>query len=126
MSYNQDTIAAIATPNGRGGIGVIRVSGPASVSIGLGLTNKVPEPRVATFSKFFGEANQTIDEGLLIYFRKPHSFTGEDLIELQGHGGRVVMEMLLKRVIQLGARQANPGEFSQRAMARGQLWNGIW
>jgi tRNA modification GTPase len=81
----------------------------------------VPEPRVATFSKFFGEANQAIDEGLLIYFRKPHSFTGEDLIELQGHGGRVVMDMLLKRVIQLGARQANPGEFSQRAFLNDKI-----
>ncbi|MBA58722.1 MAG: tRNA uridine-5-carboxymethylaminomethyl(34) synthesis GTPase MnmE [Gammaproteobacteria bacterium] len=121
MSYNQDTIAAIATPNGRGGIGVIRVSGPDSVRIGLGLTNKVLEPRVATFSKFFGEADQAIDEGLLIYFRKPHSFTGEDIIELQGHGGRVVMEMLLKRVIQLGARQANPGEFSQRAFLNDKI-----
>ena len=110
-----DTIAAIATPPGRGGVGIIRVSGPLAKSISEKVLNKVPEPRYADYLPFLDKNHETIDSGLALYFVAPNSFTGEDILELQGHGGPVVMDLLLKRVIELGARIANPGEFSERA-----------
>lgn len=116
-----DTIAAIATPPGRGGVGIVRVSGSAALSIAEAVTGRRPAPRLATFSRFHDEAGEVIDEGLLLYFRSPHSFTGEEVVEFQGHGGPVVMDLLLERVFSLGARPARPGEFSERAFLNDKL-----
>lgn len=110
-----DTIAAIATPPGRGGIGVIRVSGARLDSFAQILTGRTVEPRRAVLSRFLAADGAVIDHGLLLYFVAPGSFTGEDVLELQGHGGPVVMKMLLARCQELGARLAEPGEFSRRA-----------
>lgn len=111
-----DTIAAIATATGRGGIGVVRVSGKNLQPLIEGIFGKVAlRPRVATFSNFLGSNDEIIDQGILLFFPAPHSFTGEEVIELQGHGGAVVMQLLLQRCIELGARLAEPGEFTRRA-----------
>lgn len=118
---DQDTIAAIATPSGRGGIGIIRISGPNTPTIGIALLGHLPKPRQAEYQSFLEEDRTSIDEGLAIYFPKPHSFTGEDVIELQGHGGPIILDCLLQRVLQLGARLARPGEFSERAFLNGKL-----
>jgi tRNA modification GTPase len=116
-----DTIAAIATAPGRGGVGVIRVSGSNLLPFSLALTGKTPKPRYATLADFKAEDGSTIDSGLLLYFPDPNSFTGEDVLELQGHGGPVVMQMLLARCLDLGARLAEPGEFSRRAFLNGKI-----
>ena len=116
-----DTIAAIATASGRGGIGVIRVSGPDLLPFSRQLCEKEPPPRLATLAGFRDAAGQLIDSGLLLYFPSPHSFTGEDVLELHGHGGTVVMQMLLSRCLDLGARLAEPGEFTRRAYLSGKL-----
>ena len=116
-----DTIAAIATAPGRGGVGVIRVSGSALLPFSLALTGKTPLARYATLANFKAADGSVIDSGLLLYFPDPHSFTGEDVLELQGHGGPVVMQMLLARCLDLGARLAEPGEFSRRAFLNGKL-----
>jgi len=121
MAYIKDTIAAIATPPGKGGIGIVRISGPDAFRIGKDISKKETEARVATFVNFYDSRNRPIDQGLLIRFKGPHSFTGEDLVELQGHGGPVVMDLLLKTAIKLGARQAGPGEFSQRAFLNDKI-----
>ena len=110
-----DTIAAIATPSGRGGIGVIRVSGNALLPFAQALTGKSPQPRRATLADFLASDGQPLDTGLMLYFPAPYSFTGEDVLELHGHGGPVVMHALLARCVELGARLAEPGEFSRRA-----------
>lgn len=112
---DNDTIAAIATPPGRGGVGIIRVSGPLVTRIAKEILGKLPQPRFADYLPFLDQNNETIDSGLALYFVGPNSFTGEDVLELQGHGGPVVMDILLQRVVGLGARIANPGEFSERA-----------
>ena len=117
----KDTIAAIATAHGRGGIGVVRVSGEALAGFALALCGRSPAPRQATLASFRGADGAVIDQGLILYFPGPNSFTGEDVIELQGHGGPVVMQMLLGRCVELGARIANPGEFSQRAFLNDKL-----
>ncbi|MDP1609548.1 MAG: tRNA uridine-5-carboxymethylaminomethyl(34) synthesis GTPase MnmE [Sulfuritalea sp.] len=114
-------IAAIATGPGRGGIGVVRVSGAALLPFAEALTGKSPPPRHATLSQFLGADGVAIDQGILLYFPAPHSFTGEDVLELQGHGGPVVLQMLLARCLELGARVAAPGEFSQRAFLNDKL-----
>ncbi len=114
MPYIKDTIAARATPSGRGGIGIIRVSGPGVTQIGRQILGAMPAPRLATYSEF-SDGKGVIDQGIALYFNAPNSFTGEEVLELQGHGGPVVLEMLLNRVVNLGARIAGPGEFSQRA-----------
>lgn len=117
-----DTIAAIATPPGNGGVGIIRISGPAVPGIAESLTGKtLPKPRYAQFSNFLDADGRVIDSGLLLYFAAPASFTGEQVLELQGHGGSVVLDMLLRRVLELGARLANPGEFSQRAFLNNKI-----
>lgn len=116
-----DTIAAIATAPGRGGVGVIRVSGPALLPLAEALSGKTPKPRYATLADFKAGDGSVIDSGLILYFPGPHSFTGEDVIELQGHGGPVVMQMLLGRCLDLGARLAEPGEFTRRAFLNGKL-----
>jgi tRNA modification GTPase len=115
------TIAAIATAPGRGGVGVIRISGSNLLPFAYALTGKTPKPRYATLTDFRSADGLTIDSGLLLYFPDPHSFTGEDVLELQGHGGPVVMQMLLTRCLDLGARLAEPGEFSRRAFLNGKL-----
>ena len=114
MPYIKDTIAARATAPGRGGIGIVRVSGPGVKEISRQILGEIPEPRLATYSDF-SDDEDVIDQGIALYFNSPGSFTGEDVLELQAHGGPVVLEMLLNRVISLGARIAAPGEFSQRA-----------
>lgn len=114
-------IAAIATAPGHGGVGIVRLSGSGCLVLAEKITGKIPDPRVATFSNFKDEDGNVIDSGLVLYFPNPHSFTGEDVIELQGHGGPVVMQMLLARCLDLGARLAAPGEFTQRAFFNGKL-----
>jgi len=123
MQQSIDTIAAQATPSGRGGVGIIRLSGSKAVLIAQQLIKENTEfkPRHAHFFHFFDEKQEVIDEGLLLSFPGPHSFTGEDVVELQGHGGPVVMASLLNRVIALGARLANPGEFSERAFLNDKI-----
>ena len=116
-----DTIAAIATPPGRGGVGIVRVSGRGVAEIAKGVLGSLPEPRRARFARFLDASGQPIDEGLALYFKGPSSFTGEDVLELQGHGGPVVMDLLLQRVTELGARLAAPGEFSRRAYLNDKL-----
>ncbi len=116
-----DTIAAIATPPGAGGVAVLRVSGPHARHIGETLAGGTLSPRFAHFRKFRDESGSVIDSGLALLFMAPASFTGEDIVEFQGHGGPVVQQMLLRRVLTLGARQARPGEFSERAFLNGKL-----
>ena len=116
-----DTIAAIATPTGRGGVGIVRVSGPKCLEIADKILKKVPSPRKADYCPFYDVNHEIIDHGIALFFNNPHSFTGEDVLELQGHGGPVVMDMLLKRVCELGARIANAGEFSERAFLNDKL-----
>jgi tRNA modification GTPase len=116
-----DTIAAIATATGRGGVGVIRISGSNLLPFAFALTGKAPGARHATLANFMAADGTAIDSGLLLHFPAPHSFTGEDVLELQGHGGMVVMQMLLARCLDLGARLAEPGEFSRRAFLNGKM-----
>lgn len=116
-----DTIAAIATAPGRGGIGVIRISGARAADIARGLLDKLPTPRSAKLCTFRDENSQPIDQGLAIFFAAPHSYTGENVLELQGHGGPAVLQRLLKRCLDLGARLAQPGEFTQRAYLNNKL-----
>lgn len=117
----QGTIAAIATPHGRGGIGIVRVSGSACSHIAQAIAGRIPAPRQAQFCNFKQADNTLIDQGLALYFPAPHSFTGEDVLELHGHGGPVVMDLLLQRILELGARLARPGEFSERAFLNDKI-----
>ncbi|MEP6483658.1 MAG: tRNA uridine-5-carboxymethylaminomethyl(34) synthesis GTPase MnmE [Rudaea sp.] len=121
MTHVDDTIAAVATPAGAGGIGVVRVSGPKTGDIALALLGKNPEPRIFHFSTFRDRAGAAIDRGLGVFFAKPASFTGDDVLELHAHGSPVVLDLLLKRMYELGARPARPGEFSERAFLNGKL-----
>ncbi|HSN63103.1 MAG TPA: tRNA uridine-5-carboxymethylaminomethyl(34) synthesis GTPase MnmE, partial [Azonexus sp.] len=116
-----DTIAAIATAPGRGGVGVIRISGSNLLPFAYALTGKTPKPRYATLADFRAADGAAVDSGILLFFPNPHSFTGEDVLELQGHGGPVVMHMLLASCLDLGARLAEPGEFSRRAFLNGKM-----
>ncbi len=118
---NLDTIAAIATPPGNGGVGIIRVSGALVSEIAKQLLNKPLLPRQALYSSFTDDDGSVIDSGITLYFPSPASYTGEDVLELQGHGGSVVLDMLLRRVLSLGARLANPGEFTERAFLNNKL-----
>jgi tRNA modification GTPase len=115
-----DTIAAIATATGRGGVGIIRVSGKHVLSIAQSIVKTSLKPRQAHYCDFYSD-NQIVDQGLAIFFPNPHSFTGEDVLELQGHGGPVVLDMLLNTVLKLGARLARPGEFSERAFLNDKI-----
>jgi tRNA modification GTPase TrmE len=115
VDATRDTIAALATPPGRGGIGVIRVSGPLAATIAREILGELPRPRRAVLRPFRDADGHALDTGLALYFAAPASFTGEDVLELHGHGGPVVMDMLLARTLQLGARMAEAGEFSRRA-----------
>ena len=121
MSDKDSTIAAVATAPGRGGVGVVRVSGKNLLPMAQALCGKTPLPRVVLYADFRDADGQAIDNGLLLFFAAPASFTGEDVIELQGHGGPVVMEMLLNRCLELGARLAEPGEFTKRAFLNDKL-----
>lgn len=116
-----DTIAAIATPPGRGGVGVVRVSGPKVPEIAVAILGQLPPPRRAVHRLFRDVDGSPLDDGIALYFPAPHSFTGEDVLELQGHGGMVVLDALLQRCVSLGARLARPGEFSERAFLNGKL-----
>jgi len=115
------TIAAVATPPGRGGIGIVRLSGTATRNIAMAMLGKLPAARHATFANFLDVLGQPLDRGLAIFFPAPHSFTGEDVLELHGHGGPVVLDMVLHRALELGAHLARPGEFSERAFLNGKL-----
>ncbi len=121
MPSNNDTIAAIATPPGTGGVGVVRISGPGVPAMIEPLTGRMLEPRRAHYSAFLDADGRPLDRGMALYFPEPASFTGEHVLELQGHGGPVVMQMLLKRALELGARLARPGEFSERAFLNDKL-----
>ncbi|WP_151709581.1 tRNA uridine-5-carboxymethylaminomethyl(34) synthesis GTPase MnmE [Acinetobacter brisouii] len=119
---NQTTIAAIATPPGRGGVGVIRLSGPKAYAIAQAISQKnLPKARMAGFRQFYDAQGEVMDEGLVLCFPNPNSFTGEDVVELQGHGGPVIQNALLARLLELGATAAKAGEFSMRAFENGKL-----
>jgi tRNA modification GTPase len=120
-SVTTDTIAAIATPPGNGGVGIIRISGSKSLTIAEQITGKIPSPRYALYSSFKTQTQIVLDSGIVLYYPAPHSFTGEDVIELQGHGGQIVCQMILKRVLECGARIARPGEFSERAFLNNKI-----
>ena len=117
----RDTIVAIATPPGRGGIGVVRVSGPAVGAIAGAVLGATPRPRVASLANFQDDDESAIDTGIALYFPAPRSFTGEDVLELQGHGGPAVLQRIVERVCALGARLARPGEFTERAFRNDKL-----
>jgi tRNA modification GTPase len=119
--YAKDTIAAVATANGKGGIGVVRVSGPQARQVAKELLSKPIVPRQVLYCDFVDAQNLPIDTGIALFFQGPHSFTGEDVLELQGHGGPVVLNMLLRRVLALGVRAADAGEFTQRAFLNDKL-----
>ena len=116
-----DTIAAIATPAGRGGIGVVRISGPGAPQIAAAMLGRVPEPRRALFCAFRDQSGARVDDGVALYFEAPRSYTGEAVLELQGHGGPVVMHAVLGAALDAGARLAEPGEYTRRAFLNGRL-----
>ncbi|MFT6429519.1 MAG: tRNA modification GTPase [Halopseudomonas sp.] len=120
LSYHTDTIAAIATPPGQGGVGIVRVSGPHALQVAQNISRLQPRPRHAHYGTFW-HGNHALDQGLTLFFPGPHSFTGEDVLELQGHGGPVVLDLLLKACFDAGARPARPGEFSERAFLNDKL-----
>ncbi len=121
MMSETDTIAAVATATGLGGIGVVRVSGPRLSPLIMGLVGKTLPPRYAVLTAFLDAHGEDIDRGIALFFPGPHSYTGEDVLELQGHGGPIVLRQLLKRCLELGARPAQPGEFTQRAFLNDKL-----
>jgi len=121
MSDAPDTIAAVATAPGRGGIGIVRISGSRADAIAKGIVGRTLAPRVATATVFRGSAGEALDEGLALFFPAPHSYTGEAVLELHGHGGPTVLRLVLARCVELGARLAQPGEFTQRAFLNGKL-----
>ncbi|MFG3449969.1 MULTISPECIES: tRNA uridine-5-carboxymethylaminomethyl(34) synthesis GTPase MnmE [unclassified Stenotrophomonas] len=121
MNAATDTIVAIATAPGAGGVGMLRVSGPQALRIAVDLGCPQLQPRHAHYARFRDAAGEVLDDGIALYFPNPRSFTGEDVVELQGHGSPVVLQQLVGRCIALGARQARPGEFSERAFLNGKL-----
>lgn len=121
MSVPAETIAAVATAQGRGGVGIVRISGPLASKAALAFCERELKPRYAHYGPFYGENREVLDEGIALYFPGPNSFTGEDVLELQGHGGPIVLDMLLQHCIQLGCRLARPGEFSERAFLNDKL-----
>lgn len=121
VTVTSDTIAAVATAPGRGAVGMLRLSGPAAFSIAEKIAGALPPPRLATLRTFRDSDGAAVDQGLLLAFPSPNSYTGENVIELQGHGGPVVLDLLLRCACTLGARIARPGEFSERAFLNGRL-----
>lgn len=121
MPYTKDTIAAIATPIGKGGVGIVRISGAAAGEVAKALVGYQPKPRHAHYGAFYGEDKKVLDQGIALFFPGPNSFTGEDVLELQGHGGPVVLDWLLKHICSLGVRLARPGEFSERAFLNDKM-----
>lgn len=121
VSQRPETIAAIATPHGQGGVGVVRLSGSDLAAVAIRLLGKVPESRRATYAPFLDAQGEAMDQGIALYFPAPHSYTGEDVLELQGHGGTAILQMILQRCLELGARLAQPGEFTQRAFLNDKL-----
>ena len=121
MTQTTDTIAAIATAPGQAGVGIVRVSGPAAAEIARHMLGFAPKPRYAHYGPFLDQQGGLIDEGIGLFFPNPHSFTGEDVFELQGHGGTVILDLLLREVCNRGARLARPGEFSERAFLNDKL-----
>ncbi|WP_068547043.1 tRNA uridine-5-carboxymethylaminomethyl(34) synthesis GTPase MnmE [Thalassotalea crassostreae] len=121
-SSNTETIAAQATAPGRGGVGIIRVSGPLAKTVAEQVLGKIPEIRKAEYLPFYDQNQHVIDQGIALYFKGPNSFTGEDVIELQGHGGPVILDMLLNHILTIsGVRMARPGEFSEQAFLNDKL-----
>lgn len=119
---NLDTIIAQATPPGRGGVGILRISGKQAQAVAMAVLGHVPKPRYAEYLPFLDDNGQTLDQGIALYFPNPHSFTGEDVLELQGHGGPVILDLLLKRILMVPhVRIARPGEFSERAFLNDKL-----
>src|SRR5215472_7601030 len=116
-----DTIAAAATPPGRGGVGIVRISGPRVPELAAVLLDELPPARRATFARFLDAHHEPIDAGIALFYPAPHSYTGEHVLELQGHGGPLVLEALVARAVELGARRALPGEFTQRAFLNDKL-----
>lgn len=116
-----ETIAAQATPAGKGGVAIIRVSGPKVAAAINHVLRKTPQPRLAIHTPFYDEKGEVIDEGLALYFPQPHSFTGEDVLELHAHGGPVIVDMLLEQLLQLNIRLAKPGEFTERAFHNNKI-----
>lgn len=121
ISNTPDTITAIATAPGQAGVGIVRVSGPLAKKIATAMLGYTPKPRYAHYGAFLNQRDELIDEGIGLFFPNPHSFTGEDVFELQGHGGTIILDLLLREVCQLGARLARPGEFSERAFLNDKL-----
>ncbi|MEW5683053.1 MAG: tRNA uridine-5-carboxymethylaminomethyl(34) synthesis GTPase MnmE [Pseudomonadota bacterium] len=120
--FTTDTIAALATAPGRAGVGIIRISGPDTKTVAQAVLHRLPKPRYAEYLPFFDKNKQVLDQGIALYFPGPNSFTGEDVLELQGHGGPVLLDMLLKQVLALpNVRIARPGEFSERAFLNDKL-----
>ena len=120
-AIHQDTITAVATAPGRGGVGIIRVSGELALTVAEKILGFQPKPRYAHYGPFTAADGTVLDEGIALYFPNPNSFTGEDVLELQGHGGPVVLDLLLKEVVALGCRLARPGEFSERAFLNDKM-----
>ncbi|WP_267353004.1 tRNA uridine-5-carboxymethylaminomethyl(34) synthesis GTPase MnmE [Gilliamella sp. B3482] len=119
---NSDTIVAQATPPGRGGVGILRISGPKAQEVAKVVLGILPKPRYAHYLPFLAADGTTLDEGIALFFANPNSFTGEDVLELQGHGGPVILDLLLKRILEIsGVRIARPGEFSERAFLNDKL-----
>ncbi len=116
-----DTIAAIASASGRGAVGVIRLSGPEVPRLAMAMLGDLPAPRTAKLARFLDANGQSLDQGLALYFPAPASFTGEEVLELQGHGGTQVLDLVLRRLLELGARMARPGEFTERAFLNGKI-----
>ena len=121
LSPNADTIAAVATAQGRGGVGVVRISGRNVQVLANGILGSLPKPRHATYVNFLDDRGDVLDQGIALYFPSPHSYTGEEVLELQGHGGPAVLQLLLQRCLDLGARLAQPGEFTRRAFLNDKL-----
>src|SRR6185295_2842086 len=121
MKTDFDTIVALCTAQGKGGIAVIRVSGEKAQEIAEKITGKPLKPRYATYLPFKNEEGHFLDEGIALFFPNPHSFTGEDILELHGHGGPIVVDLLIQHIVTLGARLARPGEFSERAFLNDKI-----
>ena len=121
MPTSRDTIAAIATPPGRGGIGIVRVSGDATRAISSRILGRIPKPRYALYTDFVDANGGILDQGIALFYPAPNSFTGEDVLELQGHGGPVILDLILKEILALDVRMARPGEFSERAFLNDKI-----